>query len=37
MPGPHLATFRQKHPCIVVDLLATNSILDHFSAALGSP
>jgi len=28
MLGPHLATFRQKHPHIVVDLLATNSILD---------
>ena len=28
MLGPHLATFRQKHPYIVVDLLATNSILD---------
>ncbi len=26
--GPHLATFRQKHPHIVVDLLVTNSILD---------
>ena len=25
---PHLATFRQKHPHIVVDLLVTNSILD---------
>jgi DNA-binding transcriptional LysR family regulator len=28
MLAPHLATFRQKHPYIVVDLLATNSILD---------
>ena len=28
MLGPHLATFRQKHPYIVVDLLATNNILD---------
>jgi DNA-binding transcriptional LysR family regulator len=26
--GPHLATFREKHPHIVVDLLVTNSILD---------
>ncbi len=26
--GPHLATFRQKHPHIIVDLLITNSILD---------
>ena len=26
--GPHLASFRQKHPHIVVDLLVTNSILD---------
>ncbi len=26
--GPHLATFRQKHPHIVVDLLVTNSVLD---------
>jgi len=26
--GPHLASFRQKHPYIVVDLLVTNSILD---------
>jgi DNA-binding transcriptional LysR family regulator len=26
--GPHLATFRQIHPHIVVDLLVTNSILD---------
>ena len=28
MLGPHLATFREKHPYIVVDLLATNNILD---------
>ena len=28
MLGPHLATFRQKYPYIVVDLLATNNILD---------
>lgn len=28
MLGPHLATFREKHPSIVVDLLATNDILD---------
>jgi DNA-binding transcriptional LysR family regulator len=28
MLAPHLATFRQKHPYIVVDLLATNIILD---------
>ena len=28
MLGPHLATFREKHPHIVVDLLATNNILD---------
>jgi len=28
MLAPHLATFRQKHPHIVVDLLATNNILD---------
>ena len=28
MLAPHLATFRQKYPYIVVDLLATNSILD---------
>jgi DNA-binding transcriptional LysR family regulator len=26
--GPHLATFRQKHPHIVVDILVTNSLLD---------
>lgn len=26
--GPHLASFQQKHPHIVVDLLITNSILD---------
>jgi DNA-binding transcriptional LysR family regulator len=26
--APHLATFRQKHPHIVVDLLVTNSVLD---------
>ncbi len=26
--GPHLASFRQKHPHIVVDLLVTNNILD---------
>ncbi len=26
--GPHLASFRQRHPHIVVDLLVTNSILD---------
>ncbi len=26
--GPHLATFREKHPHIVVDLLVTNSVLD---------
>ena len=26
--GPHLASFRQKHPFIVVDLLVTNNILD---------
>jgi DNA-binding transcriptional LysR family regulator len=26
--GPHLASFRQKHPHIIVDLLVTNSILD---------
>ena len=26
--GPHLATFNQKYPHIVVDLLVTNSILD---------
>ncbi len=26
--GPHLASFRQKHPHIVVDLLITNSVLD---------
>jgi len=26
--GPHLASFQQKHPHIVVDLLVTNSILD---------
>ncbi len=26
--GPHLATFRQRHPHIVVDLMVTNSILD---------
>jgi DNA-binding transcriptional LysR family regulator len=26
--GPHLASFREKHPHIVVDLLVTNSILD---------
>ncbi|MDH3389000.1 MAG: LysR family transcriptional regulator [Gammaproteobacteria bacterium] len=26
--GPHLASFRQKHPYIIVDLLVTNSILD---------
>jgi DNA-binding transcriptional LysR family regulator len=26
--GPHLATFRERHPHIVVDLLVTNSILD---------
>ena len=26
--GPHLASFRQKHPHIVVDLLVTNSVLD---------
>jgi DNA-binding transcriptional LysR family regulator len=26
--GPHLATFRQKHPHIVVDVLVTNSLLD---------
>ncbi len=26
--GPHLASFRQKHPHIVVDVLVTNSILD---------
>jgi len=28
MLGPHLATFLEKHPYIVVDLLATNNILD---------
>ena len=28
MLGPHLATFREKNPHIVVDLLATNNILD---------
>ncbi len=28
MLGPHLASFREKHPYIVVDLLATNNILD---------
>ncbi len=28
MLAPHLATFRQKHPYIVVDLLATNIILE---------
>ncbi len=26
--GPHLATFREKHPHIIVDLLVTNSVLD---------
>ena len=26
--GPHLATFQQKHPHIVVDVLVTNSLLD---------
>lgn len=26
--GPHLASFREKHPHIVVDLLVTNTILD---------
>ena len=26
--GPHLASFRQKHPHIVVDVLVTNTILD---------
>jgi len=26
--GPHLASFREKHPHIVVDLLVTNNILD---------
>ena len=28
MLGPHLASFRQKHPHIVIDLLLTNSLLD---------
>ncbi len=26
--GPHLASFRQRHPHIVVDVLVTNSVLD---------
>ncbi len=26
--GPHLASFREKHPHIIVDLLVTNSVLD---------
>jgi DNA-binding transcriptional LysR family regulator len=28
MLGPHLASFREKHPYIVIDLLATNNVLD---------